>query len=130
MDGDTLHCTDGRRVRLIGIDAPERDQGRGFAASRSALARLAPEGEQLRLERDAARSDRYGRRLAYAWRGDTLVNEALVAGGWALLYTVPPNVKHARRLEAAQRRARDARAGLWEGDDFRCAPSARRRREC
>jgi len=130
VDGDTLRCTDGTRVRLIGIDAPERDQGRSFLSSRAALARLAPARTTVRLERDAARQDRYGRRLAHVWRGDTLVNEALVAEGWAMLYTLPPNVKYARRLEAAQQRARQERRGHWADGAFACAPSAHRRRQC
>ena len=130
VDGDTLRCADGTRVRLIGIDAPERDQGPSFTLARAALARLAPVRTSIRLERDAARIDRYGRRLAHAWRGDTLINEALVRGGWAVLYTLPPNVKYARRLEAAQRRARQEGQGLWADGGFDCAPSAHRRREC
>ena len=35
--------------------------------------------------------------------GNRLVNEAMVRGGWAVLYTVPPNVKYAGRLERAQK---------------------------
>ena len=53
----------------------------------------------MRLERDVAPRDRYGRELAHVWSGPRLVNEALVLEGWAMLYTVPPNVKYAERLE-------------------------------
>ena len=128
-DGDTLRCTDGRRVRLIGIDAPEREQG-GYAQSRDALLRLAPPGSTVRLEHDVTPHDRYGRTLAYVWVGDTLVNESMVREGWAFLYTVPPNVRHEERLREAQRAARDAGAGLWEGDGAACLPSDFRRGNC
>ena len=129
-DGDTFYCRDGRKVRLIGIDTPELAQGRIGDESRRALARLLPADAAVRLELDAAPRDRYGRTLAYVWRGDRLVNEAMVRDGWAVLYTVPPNVRYARRLERAQQEARARRAGLWGVGGFDCAPSAYRRRDC
>jgi len=129
-DGDTFTCRDGRRVRLIGIDAPELRQGEPGRRAREALTRLAPPGSAVRLERDAAPRDRYGRELAHVWAGPRLVNEALVLEGWAMLYTVPPNVKYAERLERAQKQARAAGAGLWATGAFACAPSAYRRGEC
>ena len=59
-----------------------------------------------------------------------MVNESLVREGWAMLSTLPPNVKYAGRLERAQKEARAARAGLWESRGFECSPRAWRRREC
>jgi micrococcal nuclease len=129
-DGDTFSCRDGRRVRLIGIDTPELSQGEAGRRSRDALTRLTPPGTSVRLERDVATRDRYGRELAHVWSGRQLVNEALVLEGWAMLYTVPPNVKYAERLERAQSKARARRAGLWATGGFECAPAAYRRREC
>lgn len=129
-DGDTFYCRDGRKVRLIGVDAPELAQGEPGLQARSALARLLPAGQPVRLEEDAAPRDRYGRVLAYVWSDAGLVNEALVRGGWAVLYTVPPNVKYAGRLERAQKAARAARAGLWNGSAFDCPPSRYRRHAC
>jgi micrococcal nuclease len=84
----------------------------------------------VRLERDVAPRDRFGRELAYVWTGARMVNETLVREGWAMLYTLPPNVKYAGRLERAQTEARAARAGLWENGGFECSPRAWRRREC
>lgn len=130
VDGDTFYCRDGLKVRPIGFDAPERGQGEIYGLSRDALARLLEPGDTVRLEHDVAQMDRYGRRLAWVWRDTLLVNEAMVAGGWGLLYTVSPNVKYVSRLEAAQRRARESGAGLWANAGFTCPPSAHRRREC
>jgi micrococcal nuclease len=130
VDGDTFHCADGRKVRLIGIDAPELGQGAAGRQARDALLALLPLGRTIRLEPDAAARDRWGRVLAYAWSGSRLVNEAMVRGGWAVLYTVPPNVKYARRLQQAQNEARAAEAGLWASGGFGCEPGAYRRREC
>jgi micrococcal nuclease len=129
VDGDTFRCRDGRKVRLIGIDAPERQQSFSSVAGH-ALVRLLPSGTAVRLERDAALTDRYGRLLAYVWVGSALVNEAMVRDGWAVLYTVPPNVKYAERFSRAQKEARARGAGLWAQRGFDCLPSEFRRRRC
>ncbi len=130
VDGDTFYCGRGLKVRLLGIDAPERGQGRIGRESDSALRALMPPGTLVRLEEDVVPTDRWGRRLAYVWAGDVLVNEAMVRGGWAMLFTWPPNVKYAKRLERAQKSARQARAGLWRENGFACAPAEWRHRRC
>ena len=84
-DGDSFRCSDGRRVRLIGIDSPESQQQRIGAEARAALVRLMPPGSTVRLETDVAPYDQYGRALAYAWAGTTLINETMVQDGWAVL---------------------------------------------
>jgi micrococcal nuclease len=130
VDGDTLRCRDGRKVRLIGIDAPERGQGEAGRLARLALLRYLPPGRLARLERDVQATDRYGRTLAFAWTGATLVNLAMVREGWAVLYTVPPDVKYAERLLRAQKEARASSAGLWASGGFDCLPRDYRRDRC
>lgn len=130
VDGDTFYCRDGRKVRLIGIDSPERGQGAPAGQAQRALARLIPLGRAVRLEGDVAPADRYGRVLAWVWAGGTLVNAAMVREGWAVLYTVPPNVKYAGLVERAQSEARASGAGLWASGGFDCPPRAYRRGEC
>jgi micrococcal nuclease len=130
VDGDTFRCRDGRRVRLIGIDSPEQGQRPYAAKARAALLRMAPPGTALRLEGDVSTGDRYGRLLAYAWVDSQLVNEALILEGWAVQYTVPPNVKYADRLGRAQKEARALGRGLWSERTFECLPADYRRRKC
>ncbi len=130
VDGDTFHCGDGRKVRLIGIDSPEREQRPFGSRAQQALLRMLPPGSEVRLEHDVAFTDRYGRLLAYVWLGPTLVNEAMVHGGWAVLYTVPPNVKYAERFTRAQNEAGTRGAGLWAEWGFDCLPTDFRRRRC
>jgi micrococcal nuclease len=129
-DGDSFRCRDGRRVRLTGIDSPESGQQPFAARSQQALARWLPLGSTVDLELDVAPTDRYGRQLAYVWADSTLINEAMVREGWALLYTVPPNVKYAERLGEAQKEARTRGAGLWGEGGFECPPSDFRRNRC
>jgi len=130
VDGDTIHCRGGLKVRLIGIDSPERDQGLTFTAARTALAELLPDTGAVWLEQDVVPTDRYGRTLAYVWAGQVLVNERMLERGWAVLYTVPPNVRYVDRFRAAEAVAREARRGLWESGGLECAPERHRRGEC
>ena len=130
VDGDTFYCQDGRKVRLTGVDSPERGQRPFGAEARQALLQLLPLGTAVVLQRDVTLTDRYGRVLAYVWTGPTLVNEAMVRNGWAVLYTVPPNVKYAERLEQAQKEARAGGRGLWTQRGFDCLPSDFRRKRC
>ena len=130
VDGDTFYCTSGEKVRLIGIDAPEMSQAEFGRASRSALMALLPRNARVRLEGDVTPVDRYGRTLAYVWRGRTMVNEAMIRGGWALLYTVPPNVAYVARFRRAQEAARREQAGLWRNGGFDCQPSEHRKQRC
>ena len=129
-DGDTFYCQDGRKVRLIGVDSPELQQHPFGEQARQALVQLIPPGTAVELQPDVAPTDRYGRVLAYVWSDSKLVNEAMVRNGWAVLYTVPPNVKYADRLEGAQKEARARRTGLWLGSGFECLPSEFRRGRC
>jgi micrococcal nuclease len=130
VDGDTFSCRDGRRVRLIGIDSPERRQGAVAESARKALAGLLPLGTAVRLHRDVRPTDRYGRELSYVWVGPVFVNEAMVRDGWAVLYTVPPNVRYAERFRRAQEKARARRAGLWRENAFACLPADFRKGAC
>jgi micrococcal nuclease len=129
-DGDTFRCADGRRVRLIGIDSPETEQHPYGEAARQALLQRVPLHTVVRLETDVAPLDRYGRVLAYVWVGPSLINETMVHDGWALLYTVPPDVRYVERLAQAQKWARANGAGLWSQGGFACAPSRFRRDRC
>jgi micrococcal nuclease len=129
-DGDSFRCEDGRRVRLIGIDSPESQQGPYGDQARRALLELLTAGAAVWLESDVAPTDRYGRLLAYVWIGPVLVNEAMVRDGWAVLYTVPPNIKYAERLTRAQNEARARGAGLWSQRGFECLPNDFRSKRC
>ncbi|MGH7481169.1 MAG: thermonuclease family protein, partial [Longimicrobiales bacterium] len=113
VDGDTVVCTN-RRIRLLLIDAPEARQEDLGLRARLALEELLPAGTPVSLEFDVEREDRYGRLLAYVYTRDgAMVNEAIVARGYAVVSVYPPNVRHVERLRAAAAAARRAGAGLW-----------------
>jgi micrococcal nuclease len=130
IDGDTFYCQGGEKVRLTGIDAPERDQGTPYRQSRDALSRMLPRGSEVRLEVDVAPRDQYHRTLAYAWADTLMINEQMIRQGWAMQYTVPPNVRYVERFQAALRSARNEGAGHWGDGGFNCIPSDHRRGRC
>lgn len=123
IDGDTIEVRIGgrtERVRLLGIDTPETKDPRrpvqcyGKEAS-AHTGQLLPHGTNVRLVRDVEGRDKYGRLLAYVYRlhGGLFVNLDLAKGGYAALYTYPPNVAHAAELRAAVDQARAQGRGLW-----------------
>lgn len=131
VDGDTLVCEGGERVRLLLIDAPELSQGEPGAVARRALLSLAPRGTPLRLELDVQERDRYGRILAYLWLDDgRMVNEELLRQGVAVVAVYPPNVRHVDRLRATMREAQEAGSGLWATPAFQCSPRDHRAGRC
>jgi micrococcal nuclease len=65
------------------------------------------------LESDIEPRDDSGQRLAYLWQNGELVNERLVAEGYALAVPHPPNHKYDQRLARAQDRARVMGLGIW-----------------
>jgi micrococcal nuclease len=118
VDGDTVVLDGNEKVRLIGINTPEsvdpRRPVQWYGKEASAYTKGLLLGKRVRVEHDVERRDRYGRTLAYLRLEDgTFVNLLLVEEGFAAAYRYPPNVKFAEAFRMAERRAREARKGLW-----------------
>ncbi len=122
IDGDTIQvcCVFGDRVkvRYIGIDTPETHHPmRGvepYGMEAAEANRKLVDGKTVRLEFDVQQFDKYGSTLAYVYlEDDTFVNAWLVEHGYAMVMTVPPNVKHQELFLRLQREAREERRGLW-----------------
>jgi len=115
VDGDTIELADGRRVRYIGINTPERNQP--YYQEATAANRQLVGGKNIQLEFDAETFDKYGRTLAYIWVDGVMANIEIVNGGFANVFTVPPNVRYEAEFRTAERQARDEERGLWAGSD-------------
>lgn len=118
LDGDTVVLEDGRKVRLLGIDAPELEKegkpAEFLAHKAKAALREWAQGKRVRLEYDELRYDRYGRTLAHLFLPDgTHLNRELVRQGLARVYVIPPNVRYRDELLAAQREAIQGPRGIW-----------------
>ncbi|WP_456433364.1 thermonuclease family protein [Thermosulfuriphilus sp.] len=118
IDGDTIIVIGETHVRYAGINAPEiaHDDKPGEPLGEEAKrynAKLV-KGKRVRLEYAKERYDRYRRVLAYVFLADgTMVNEALVAAGLAYVCYNPPNDRYISRLLSTQRRAIEARRGIF-----------------
>jgi micrococcal nuclease len=79
IDGDTVDLSDGERVRLVGIDAPEKGTPCADKAT-AALTRLVQD-EEVTLDESDEDKDRYGRLLRYVLvDGDDVGGELLSQG--------------------------------------------------
>jgi micrococcal nuclease len=124
VDGDTFWIDDststGIKVRLIGMDTPESRNTRNkqkhpMGKEVADYVEQMLTGQRVRLELDVQHRDRYGRLLAYVFLEDgTHLNAHLLEKGYALLMTVPPNVKYADEFYRLQVEAREAELGLWK----------------
>ena len=116
VDGDTIELVSGQRVRLVQIDTPEKHV-ECYGDEASALTqRLIPAGTHVRIEQDPKldQVDRFGRKLAYVWKGDEDVNVALVRDGAAGVWFFDGRRgRYANELLKAAEGARAAERGLW-----------------
>jgi len=132
-DGDTISViidAQKKKVRLVGIDAPELGQMPWGKRAKQYLETLVDaSGWKVILEFDIAQRDKYGRSLAYVWtENGEMVNLLMVKSGNAVLYTVPPNVRYTNELRQAQEKARDMRLGIWGEKGLKEMPSVFRKR--
>ncbi len=127
IDGDTLDIA-GQRIRLHGIDTPEKNQtcqieGMPWACGIAAWGELVQllAGKDVSCEtRD---TDRYGRAVAVCSADGQDINAAMVAQGWALAYR-----QFSDDYVGQEGKAREAGLGMWQGRfvppwDWRPGPS-------
>ena len=121
VDGDTLRLEMNgvpQTVRLIGVDTPETVHPyvgvEPFGPEASAYTKSLVTGEEVALEFDVGRRDRFGRLLVYAILPDGReLNLLLAQSGLASALTVPPNVAQADLYRAAVAGARSVGKGMW-----------------
>ncbi len=112
VDGDTVVLEGGVKIRLLGIDTPERGEPY-YDVATDRLKELVA-GKDVILKRDVSETDRYGRGLRHIYVGDTWVNEIMISEGLARMVTYPPDVAHKTHFRALQREALENKRGLWQ----------------
>ena len=120
VDGDTLRLSDGRSVRMIGLNAPETGKkgqsAQPFAeAAKRRLQNLVEDsGGQVRLRVGEQATDHYGRTLANVYgRNGANLEAQMLAEGLGYLVAVSPNVALVGCQQAAEDTARQTGLGLW-----------------
>lgn len=118
IDGDTIKLVSGERVRLIGIDAPEKEECY-YKESKAALEDAIGE-RQIRLDKDVEGIDRVGRFLRYVIalsedpKEDNIhLNDYMLRHGYAKRYSEPENKLNLRLYIAAENEAQREKRGIW-----------------
>ena len=120
VDGDTIWLTDGRKVRIIGIDTPELghqkapDEPLARKASTALRDLLEQAGNQVILRADIEAKDRYQRDLAHVYLSDgTNLSAWQLQAGHASVMLIPPNTRNLDCYLDIEQLARQQRAGIW-----------------
>ena len=115
IDGDTILTNIGK-VRLLGINAPERYQP-CYEESKDYLKNIL-ENKNVTLEFDKYKRDRFGRYLAWVWLNNTLINLLLVKEGYAKSY-IYGYEKYARDIIKAEIYAyKNSKGCLWKKSKY------------
>lgn len=119
-DGDTIVLVDGRRIRYIGINAPEiahqeyhqKAEPLGYEALR--YNKILVHKKRVRLEFGSQKHDRYDRVLAYVFLPDSrFVNLEMLRKGYAFCLFHGPNDRYNTLFLKVQREAMKAGRGIW-----------------
>ena len=117
IDGDTIIVNGSTRVRLIDIDAPERDECY-YDESKMALVNLV-EGEYVRLEKDISGVDRFCRLLRYVFlpqgdlMDDTFVDNYMVEQVFADIRDLSQDRRYRSILIHGRNEAVAMEKGMW-----------------
>ena len=132
IDGDTFKMSNGEKVRLLGIDTPEKfdseklerqtgQSGRDKETSKklgeasSEYVRKLVEGKKVILVRDPGYDDKdkYGRSLRYIYLEDgTFVNAKILEDGYANI-DYSKQISKMDEFKRLERDARENNRGLW-----------------
>ena len=115
-DGDTIKAIVGGeeiKIRLYGIDAPEKAQPYGQVAT-EAMKQLTT-GHNITVE--AIDRDRYGRTVAMVYADGTNVNESMIKSGNAWVYKQYCTKPFCSDWIQYQETAKDGRKGLWQDNN-------------
>lgn len=123
IDGDSLLLKSVKKqgifnqpmeVRLIGVDAPEYKQHPWGIKALQFSKRTLQDGCVM-LEFDKVTVDKYGRKLAYVYTCEgKMLNESLLENGYAVLFQLPNNTKHAQEFKEAEAKARAKNLNIWD----------------
>ncbi len=140
IDGDTIILSDGKKVRLIGVDTPEIDDKYGRNQKTAQRTGIRPKiirdyahkakkytnnwakRQKLRIEYDDANIsiqhiDKYGRVLAYLYRvsDNAFLNADIIRTGHGLAYK-KFDFEHKSEFISLEKQAKQNNQGLWSNE--------------
>ena len=116
IDGDTIELEGGvmvslARIRLLGIDTPERGKPL-FREAGEKLEELIA-GRAVLLERDKDNTDKYGRALRYILVDNKNLNVEMIRLGYARAF-MHKGLIYENEILSAEEEARENKRGVWE----------------
>ena len=114
IDGDTVKIS-GIRIRLFGIDSPEKGQicrksDGEYNCGKQATAALSKKIFGSKIYCFKKDIDRYGRIVGICRLNEIDLNAWMVRGGWALAYR-----RYTNKYTEEENLARNAKVGIWQG---------------
>ena len=123
LDGDTVRIEKWIKVRLLGINAPERGECY-FAESKEFLSQLIDD-KAVQLEKDRSGTDKLGRLLRHIIlkspnpeEADMHVNNEMILQGYAFRNTLSPDIAYRDLFAASELKAKKAKRGMWGACDY------------
>jgi endonuclease YncB( thermonuclease family) len=117
VDGGEVALADGRRVRLVGIEAPHPAAAHARAWAYAAEAKAALDklvvGREVELRFAGNRRDRWGRILAQVFVGKRWIQGEMIRRGLARVASAADNRVGVTELLAREEQARQAGRGIW-----------------
>ncbi len=89
IDGDTVELKGGDKLRLLGIDTPEKNQL--YYDSAKALLSRNVLGKESEIKFAVRRRDKYGRLLGFLYVDSIFINQMMIDSGMAHLYLFKDN---------------------------------------
>jgi len=111
-DGDTFQLEDGSKVRMIGINAPEKKDIYGME-SKTHLENLILNRDVILLNDDlSSDTDRYQRKLRYVYVDGTDINNKMIEDGFAFAY-LTYNFTRSEEYKNSQLKSKEIGNGMW-----------------
>jgi len=109
IDGDTVVVEGGYHVRLLGVDADEKNHP-CYEMAKDRLEELVL-GKQVTLEKDKTDIDQYGRCLRYIFVEDKNISVQLAKDGMAVARFYNPDIKYKTEITEAEKLAQTSKIG-------------------
>ena len=127
VDGDTVYTDNGKKIRIIGLNAPERGKEELAEEARERAEDLLLY-KVIYLEEDIEKKDQYDRDLRYIWIEkpnnftyqeikEKNFSAILISEGLAKPYTFKPNDKYSDVFLKLGKEAKKNKAGMWKIDE-------------
>ncbi|MFA5856957.1 MAG: thermonuclease family protein [Candidatus Pacearchaeota archaeon] len=110
IDGDTIILETNEKVRLLGINTPEKSKPY-YNEAKNFLNQF--KDDNIYLKKDKEDNDRYNRKLRYIFKDSRFINVEILENGLATTLMID-NLIYEEKFKKAEKFARDNKIGLWK----------------